>query len=182
MAARIRRPGRRGIARGNARAKRTTGGSVRRALGLLAFMPLASRLPMYARLVWALVLDDRTPAPRKAILGGAVGYLLFGRDLVPDDVPLVGGLDDLVVVALAVDLFLDGVPSELLAEKLDELGIERGAFERDVAQLRRLMPGPIRRTIKRIPAAVAFVGRAASQSGLAPRLRRWIESREGSPA
>ena len=164
------------------RGKRTTAGAIRRALGFLAFMPLASRLPMYARLVWVLVVDDRTPVPRKAILGGAVGYLLFGRDLVPDDVPLVGGLDDLVVVALAVDLFLDGVPNDVLTEKLDELGIERGAFERDVAQLRRLMPGPVRRTIKRIPAAAAFIGRAAQETGLAPRLRRWIESREGSPA
>jgi uncharacterized membrane protein YkvA (DUF1232 family) len=162
--------------------RRTTGGAIRRAIGLFAFMPLASRLPMYARLIWALLLDDRTPGPRKAVLGGALGYLLFGRDLVPDDVPLVGGLDDLVVVVLAVDLFLDGVPTDLLAEKLDALGIERGAYERDVAQLRRLMPGPVRRTIRRIPAGVAFIGDAVQRSGLAPRLRKWIETKEGSPA
>jgi uncharacterized membrane protein YkvA (DUF1232 family) len=149
---------------------------------MAAFLPLASRMPMYARLIWALLLDDRTPAPRKAVLGGAVGYLLFGRDIVPDDVPIVGGLDDLVVVALAVDLFLDGVPQELLGEKLDELGIERAAFERDVAQIRRLMPGPVRRTIRRLPGAIETVGHAIRQSGLAPKVRRWIASKEGSRA
>ena len=44
------------------------------------------------------------------LLGAAAGYLVLGRDIIPDDVPILGGLDDLVVVVLAVDLFLDGVP------------------------------------------------------------------------
>src|SRR5215217_5144587 len=92
-----------------------------RALGLMAFMPLASRAPLYVRLMLALVVDERTPAARKALLAGAAGYLLIGRDLIPDDVPILGGLDDLVVVVLAVDLFLDGVPEDLLEEKLAEL-------------------------------------------------------------
>ena len=148
----------------------------------MAFMPLASRVPTYARLVWALALDDRTPGARKAVLAGALGYLVLGRDLVPDDVPLVGGLDDLVVVALAVDLFLDGVPDELLDEKLDELGIARPAFDRDVAQLRRLMPGPVRRTVRRIPGAIEVAGDAVRRSGVVPRVRKWIDSKEGSPA
>lgn len=163
------------------RTRRGTAGAVRRALGMLAFLPVASRLPMYARLIWALLLDDRTPGPRKALLGGALGYLVLGRDIVPDDAPLVGGLDDLVVVALAVDLFLDGVPDELLVEKLDELGIERAEYDRDVAQLRRLMPGPVRRSIRRIPSAVGAVANAVDRSGVAPRLRAWI-NKEGSPA
>ena len=60
----------------------------------------------------------------------AVGYILVGRDLLPDDLPLLGSLDDLVVAALAVDLFLDTVPAELLAEKLAELDIPREAYDR----------------------------------------------------
>ena len=80
----------------------------------------------------------------------------------PDDVPLIGGLDDLVVVVLAVDLFLDGVPRELLEEKLAELGIDRAAFDRDIAQIRRLTPGPVRRTIRRVPGLIA--GAAAMPS------------------
>ena len=44
------------------------------------------------------------------------GYLVLGRDLVPDDWPIIGGLDDLVVVVLAAELFLDGVPDDLLNE------------------------------------------------------------------
>jgi uncharacterized membrane protein YkvA (DUF1232 family) len=161
--------------------KRSTGGAIRRALGMLAFLPVASRVPIYARLMLALVVDDRTPASRKALLGGALAYVALGRDIVPDDVPVIGGLDDLVVVALAIDLFLEGVPGDLLDEKLDELGIERPAFDQDVAQLRRLMPGPIRRTIRQVPRALDAAGNAIQRTGVAPRLRRWID-KEGSLA
>jgi uncharacterized membrane protein YkvA (DUF1232 family) len=161
--------------------RRSTGGAIRRALGMLAFLPVASRVPSYAQLMFALLLDDRTPAARKVVLGGALAYLVVGRDIVPDDLPVIGGLDDLVVVALAIDLFIDGVPSDLLDEKLDELGIARPAFDQDIAQLRRLMPGPIRRTIRRIPRALDAAGNAIDRSGVLPRLRAWID-KEGSPA
>jgi uncharacterized membrane protein YkvA (DUF1232 family) len=152
--------------------------SIGRMLSLLAFMPVASRIPDYARLVTALVLDERMPASRKALLGAAAGYLAFGRDIVPDDIPIIGGLDDLIIVVLAVDLFLDGVPAELLDEKLRELEIDRVAFDRDMAQVRRLTPGPVRRTIRRLPGLVSSAGQAINQSGLGPRVRAWISREE----
>jgi uncharacterized membrane protein YkvA (DUF1232 family) len=152
-----------------------------RALGIMAFLPLASRAPIYARLIFALVLDERTPASRKALLAGAAGYLIIGRDLIPDDIPILGGLDDLVVVVLAVDLFLDGVPSELLAEKLTELGIDKVAFDQDMARVRRLTPGPVRKTLRRIPGMVAQAGEAIESTGVGPRVRAWV-SKEDSIA
>jgi uncharacterized membrane protein YkvA (DUF1232 family) len=160
---------------------RSGGGALRRMVGLMSFLPIASRAPQYTRLIWALITDSRTPPARKALLAGALGYLVIGRDVVPDEVPLVGGLDDLVVVVLAVDLFLDGVPTALLDEKIDELGIDRRAFDEDLARVRRLTPGPVRKAIRRIPGAIATVGDAVQQSGLGPRLRAWID-KEGSLA
>jgi uncharacterized membrane protein YkvA (DUF1232 family) len=149
-----------------------------RALGLMAFMPIASRAPLYARLMLALLVDERTPASRKVLLAGAAGYLLVGRDLIPDDIPVLGGLDDLVVVVLAVDLFLDGVPAELLDEKLAELEIDRVAFDQDIARIRRLTPGPVRKTIQRIPELLGQAGAAFQQSGIGPRVREWINREE----
>jgi uncharacterized membrane protein YkvA (DUF1232 family) len=156
----------------------STGGVLRRGVGLLALLPVASRVPSYARLIWALTLDERTPPARKALLGGALGYLVLGKDIVSDDVPVIGGLDDLVVVALAVDLFLDGVPRWLIEEKLDELGIDRAAFDADIGQIRRLTPGPVRRVIQRVPGALGVVGGAVESSGIVPRVRRWITKEE----
>ena len=156
------------------RTRSFAGASLGRMLSLMAFLPIASRIPDYARLVTALVLDERVPVDRKLLLGAAAGYLVIGRDIVPDDIPIIGGLDDLVVVILAVDLFLDGVPRELLDEKLVDLAIDKAAFDRDMAQIRRLTPGPVRRTIRRVPGLITTAGNAISQTGLGPRLRTWI--------
>jgi uncharacterized membrane protein YkvA (DUF1232 family) len=158
--------------------KRSGGGSIRRALGMLALIPLANRAPSYSRLLWALVMDERTPAARKAVLGGAFGYLLLGRDLIPDDVPILGGLDDFVVVALALDVFIDGVEDEVLNEHLLALGIDRLAFEDDITRLRRILPGPIRRTARRLPDLIQQGAGALQQSGLGPKLRAWITREE----
>jgi len=152
--------------------------ALNRGIGLLAFMPLASRAPQYARLMLALVVDERTPAPRKALLAGAAGYLLLGRDIIPDEIPILGGLDDLVVLVLAVDLFLDGVPEDVLKEKLAELEIDRSAFDQDIARIRRLTPGALRKTIRRIPELLGQAGAAIEGSGVGPRLRGWINREE----
>jgi uncharacterized membrane protein YkvA (DUF1232 family) len=158
---------------------------VGRLLGILTFLPLAGRAPLYARLIWALLLDDRVPNSRKALLGVAFGYVVLGRDIVPDSVPLIGGLDDLVVVAIAVDLFLDGVDDAILAEKLVLMGIPRSAYEEDVARIRRMLPGPVRRTIRRIPEALEVAGQAVGQANVGPRVRALFErdsEREEAPA
>ena len=98
-----------------------------------------------------------------------------------DDLPVLGGLDDLVVVVLAVDLFLDGVPGEVLDEKLDELGIDRRAFGDDVARIRRFTPRPLRRLVRQVPGTIAVAGNALAHSGIGPRVRSWI-NKEGSIA
>jgi uncharacterized membrane protein YkvA (DUF1232 family) len=163
------------------RNRRTIGGvGIGRAVSLVAFLPIASRIPMYTRLIAALIVDDRMPMQRKALLAGAAGYLALGRDIIPDDIPIIGGLDDLVVVILAVELFLDGVPDDLLAEKLTELGIDRAEFDRDVAQVRRLTPGPVRRTIRRLPELIGGVAEAARQLGIGSRTRAWINREDRS--
>lgn len=152
---------------------------LRRLLGWAAFLPLASRAPIYGRLFWELIRDERTPAGRKAMLAAALGYLVLGRDLIPDDIPVLGGLDDLVVVVLAVDLFLDGVPVDVLEEKLDDLGIDKKAFAEDVMRIRRFTPAPLRRMMRRAPGVISAAGDALQSSGIGPKLRSWI-NKEGS--
>lgn len=161
--------------------KRGRAPGLRRMIAAAAFMPMAGRAPLYARLLWSLVQDDRTPNSRKVLLAGALGYVVLGRDIVPDWVPILGQLDDLVVVALATELFLDGLDDVLLAEKLAEAGIPRAAYDEDVARVRRLVPGPFRRAARRIPGAIRLASDAVSRSGVQPQLRRWI-NREGATA
>jgi uncharacterized membrane protein YkvA (DUF1232 family) len=46
--------------------------------------------------------DDRTPRSAKLLLVGLLGYLALPFDLVPAFVPVVGQLDDAIVVVLVV--------------------------------------------------------------------------------
>ena len=49
-----------------------------------------------------LVRDRRVPRARKVMLAAVIGYLAMPVDIIPDFIPVVGHLDDAVVVALAL--------------------------------------------------------------------------------
>jgi uncharacterized membrane protein YkvA (DUF1232 family) len=88
---------------GNEGEKRRKGVSrVKSAATLLVLLPLAAKAPTYGRLVWELLLDGRTPMWRKGVLGAGAAYLVSPVDLVPDWIPLVGQVDDLVIAVLAL--------------------------------------------------------------------------------
>ncbi len=64
--------------------------------------------------VYRLVLQDpRTPWYAKVLLGAAVGYLTLPIDLIPDFIPVLGQLDDLLVVPLLVGLAVWMVPKQV---------------------------------------------------------------------
>ena len=149
-----------------------------RTLNYLAFAPLASRAPLYGRLLWALLRDDRIPSSRKAVIGIAAGYLVLPFDVIPEGLPVLGRVDDVAVLVLALDIFLENVPRELLDEKLDELEIDPADLERDLKRVRRYVPGPLRRAFVRLPDAIDGVADVVRASGLDRRIRDLLESTE----
>ncbi len=81
---------------------------------------LARALKRHLEAYRALAADPRTPRLSRWLLGAAVAYVLLPFDLIPDAVPLLGQLDDLVVVPLLLWLALRRIPAEVLAEHLPE--------------------------------------------------------------
>jgi uncharacterized membrane protein YkvA (DUF1232 family) len=121
-------------------------------LSLWPFLPIASRATTYGRLIVELATDSRVPWSRKAILGLAAAYVVSPIDLIPDFVPLISRVDDVMVTIIALDLFLEGVPRELMLEKMYTLGIDGRELERDMETVRHLLPWPIRSIGRRLPA------------------------------
>lgn len=78
------------------------------------------KLPWRRRLAlpWRLLRDPRVPLPAKAIVPLVFFYLAMPIDLVPDFIPVLGQLDDLLVMALGAWLFLRLCPYEVLAGHL----------------------------------------------------------------
>jgi uncharacterized membrane protein YkvA (DUF1232 family) len=157
-----------------ARTHRRRGGGLLRALNLLPFLPLAGKAPLYIRLLWALASDPRVPASRKALLGLAAAYLVSPLDIIPEWIPVLGAVDDVAVMVLAVDVFLDGLPEGLVAEKLVELGIPPSELESDLARVRKVVPRPVRALIGRVPEAIERLAAKVSESGIDGRLRAMI--------
>lgn len=67
--------------------------------------------------VYRLVLADRrTPWLARILLGAAVAYAVSPIDLIPDFIPVVGYLDDIVIVPGLVYLALRLVPRSVVEE------------------------------------------------------------------
>lgn len=67
--------------------------------------------------VYRLVLKHpQTPWPAKFFLGLAVGYLLLPFDLIPDFIPVIGQLDEVVIIPLLLYIALLFIPKSVIAE------------------------------------------------------------------
>jgi uncharacterized membrane protein YkvA (DUF1232 family) len=67
--------------------------------------------------VYQLVLkDDRTPRLAKIFLGLAVGYALLPFDIIPDFIPVIGHLDDFIIIPVLVIIALKMIPKEIIED------------------------------------------------------------------
>jgi uncharacterized membrane protein YkvA (DUF1232 family) len=69
--------------------------------------------------VHALVIvykDKRTPLLPKLLIGLTIGYLFSPIDLIPDFIPILGLLDDLIIVPLLIKLSVKLIPDYLFEE------------------------------------------------------------------
>ena len=83
--------------------------------GLVAKLSEAGRSVKRELTVYRLVVRvERTPRLAKILLGIAVGYALLPFDLIPDFIPVIGHLDDAVIIPLLVVIALRMIPSEII--------------------------------------------------------------------
>lgn len=94
---------------------------------------LAGFLPSCATTARRLRADPRVPRRAKLAVGFAALWVLSPIDLIPEFLPVIGPLDDVVVVALALRYAARQVPREVLLE----------AWPANPAAIERLL-GPVR--------------------------------------
>ena len=66
--------------------------------------------------LWIAARDPRVPWYAKAAAGVVAAYALSPIDLIPDFVPILGYLDDLLIVPLGILLVVKLIPPGLMAE------------------------------------------------------------------
>lgn len=60
--------------------------------------------------------DPRTPKAAKALLLFAISYIVCPFDLIPDFIPIIGRLDEVVLIPLIVRTALSLIPDEVLED------------------------------------------------------------------
>lgn len=96
-------------------------GRSRAALEFLLHLP--SLLRLYSR----LLRDPRVSIWPKALLVGALAYVILPFDLLPDALPLLGQIDDLVILVTAARWFTQWCPRHVVQEHVQALDGRRAS-------------------------------------------------------
>lgn len=76
---------------------------------------IAHRLKAEFNFYRVLQQHPQTPWLAKALLWLAIGYLLMPFDLIPDFIPIIGQLDEVVIIPLLIYFALKLTPDEVIA-------------------------------------------------------------------
>jgi uncharacterized membrane protein YkvA (DUF1232 family) len=108
---------------------------------------LLRALPDLVRLIARLVGDPVLPRPAKIALAAAVVYLASPIDLLPDFIPFLGYLDDLLLAAIILDGILNYVDRALLLRYWPGTAASLERLARAAHMLAAWVPGRIKARI-----------------------------------
>jgi len=130
-----------------------------------ALMTLATRLPAYLKLAWALGRDPRVPRGEKVWLLGAGLYNLSPLDPIPGIIPVVGQLDDYAIFLLALRRTLSACPQELAREHLGAQNMTAAQLQADLEELQRIAKLIGRKALRGIWAGLRFTAKGLVVAG-----------------
>lgn len=139
------------------------------------------KLPTYARVVWGMVRDPRTPLGLKGLLLAALAYVVLPVDLIPDVIPIIGQADDLTVLLLVLDMFIQNAPPEVRAEHTTRAKNGTADLDRDLAKLRLLMGDRFDTIRDNLPELLDRYGRIRDPDELKRALASWRRRRSQPP-
>jgi uncharacterized membrane protein YkvA (DUF1232 family) len=105
---------------------------------------LVRDIPSFVKLLGRLARDPRVSAADKAIVLASIGYLFLPADLIPDWIPALGEVEDVLVLALALSRLLNNAGIDVLMDHWDG---DMASLESALSALDRatsLLPGPVR--------------------------------------
>ena len=87
------------------------------AIGIVDYLKRsAAQAKVEAHTLWLAARDPRTPWPARLLAVTVVAYAFSPLDLIPDPIPVLGYLDDLVLLPLGVMLVRRVIPREVMEE------------------------------------------------------------------
>jgi uncharacterized membrane protein YkvA (DUF1232 family) len=84
-----------------------------------AMKQLIRDIPSFVKLLGRLARDGRVSRVDKGIVVATIAYLVMPMDFIPDWIPFLGQIDDIYLLALALDRLLNNAGIDLLLEHWD---------------------------------------------------------------
>lgn len=107
-------------------------------------------MPNIIKLVGRLLKDPRVPRRAKIALGLAGAYVLSPIDIIPEAIPVVGWVDDIVLIMFAIDSLIDRAGTDIVEEHWDGPGDLLGLVRDVVAISRNVVPKRLGQIIDRL--------------------------------
>jgi uncharacterized membrane protein YkvA (DUF1232 family) len=76
----------------------------------------ASRLKRELHALWLAYSDSRTPWSARLLIVCIIGYAFSPIDLIPDPIPIIGHLDDLILLPLGIALAVWMIPDSVMVD------------------------------------------------------------------
>lgn len=73
-------------------------------------------VPDIIALIYRLLKDKRVPLKTKLSISAALAYILFPTDIIPDNIPFIGRIDELAVVFFALNRIANDVSTQVILE------------------------------------------------------------------
>ncbi len=115
-------------------------------------MDTMRQLPSYLRLLFGLMNDKRVPGVDKALVAGAIVYILLPIDFLPDFIPFLGQVDDVFLLVTSLQRLIASAGRRVVADhwvgpvsELDDMNLNRV-----IGAAAFFLPGRMRRRLKMI--------------------------------
>jgi len=107
-------------------------------------------MPAYLRLLAGLMTDSRVALVDKIFVGAAIAYVLSPIDLIPDDIPFLGDVDDIFILVLALQRLIDRAGYHVLRDhwKGDIDDLSRASLREVLLAAAFFLPARIRRRLR----------------------------------
>lgn len=111
------------------------------------FVESMRAVPATGRLLFRLMRDERLDERKRAAVVAAVAYAALPIDLIPDRLPIIGKLDDVVIGAAAVHALFQEAGEEILEEHWEASSASLDALLGIAETVSGFMPRPLRRLL-----------------------------------
>ncbi len=104
-------------------------------------------IPNFLKLLYRLFKDSRVPMAEKAMVVGAIAYVVSPLDLLPDVIPFIGQVDDLYLIGLVVLRLLARTDDDVIQEHWDGRGDLASLVNKIVRAAQFVLPKKMQRIL-----------------------------------